>query len=72
MKKILILGAGEMQVPVIQKVKQTGMYAIVADYADTAPGFIDADKKYLVSTVDFEALLKNCPGRKNRWYFDYF
>ena len=47
-----------MQVPVIQKVKQTGMYAIVADYADTAPGFIDADKKYLVSTVDFEALLK--------------
>lgn len=26
-----------MQVPVIQKVKQTGMYAIVADYADTAP-----------------------------------
>ncbi|HCG21152.1 ATP-grasp domain-containing protein [Odoribacter splanchnicus] len=58
MKKILILGAGEMQVPVIQKVKQTGMYAIVADYADTAPGFIDADKKYLVSTVDFEALLK--------------
>lgn len=57
MKKILILGAGEMQVPVIKKVKELGLYSYVADYNPLAPGFIYADQKVVVSTDDYEGIL---------------
>jgi carbamoyl-phosphate synthase large subunit len=51
------LGAGEMQVPVIKKAKELGIYSIVADYNSSAPGFEYADKKVLVSTDDYEGIL---------------
>lgn len=57
MKKLLILGAGIMQVPVIQKAKSMGYYTIVTDYASDAPGFKYADKSYIVSTIDKDAVL---------------
>ena len=57
MKKLLILGAGIIQVPIIQKAKSMGYYTIVADYSSEAPGLKYADKSYMVSTIDKDAIL---------------
>lgn len=56
-KKILVLGAGIMQIPVIKKVKEMGYTPIIADYAVNAPGFKYSDKNYIVSTLDYEGIL---------------
>jgi biotin carboxylase len=58
MKKIMILGAGEMQVPVIKKSKAKGFYTIVADYDSEAPGFKYADVVLKISTTNYEEILK--------------
>lgn len=58
MKKVLILGAGEMQVPVIRKSRELGVFSVVADYDAQAPGFIYADEKLLISSLDVESLLQ--------------
>lgn len=57
MKKILILGAGEMQIPVIQKVNDMGYVSIALDYDDNAVGFNYAAKKYVVSSTDSDKVL---------------
>ena len=57
MKKILILGAGEMQIPVIQKVNEMGFDSIALDYDENAIGFKYANKKYVVSSTDAEKVL---------------
>lgn len=57
MKKILILGAGEMQVPVIQKVNEMGYESIALDYDENAIGFKYSNKKYVVSSTDAEKVL---------------
>ena len=57
MKKILILGAGEMQIPVIQKVNEMGFDSIALDYNENAIGFKYANKKYVVSSTDEEKVL---------------
>lgn len=58
MKKLLILGAGQMQVPIIALAKQLGHYTIVADYDPQAPGFEYADVKSTISTIDKDAVLQ--------------
>lgn len=58
MKKVLILGAGIYQVPLIQRAKKLGYYTIVASWPGKYPGFQYADKVYYVNTTDKEALLK--------------
>ena len=57
MKKILILGAGEMQIPVIQKVNEMGYESIALDYDKDAVGFKYAAKKYIVSSTDADKVL---------------
>ena len=57
MKKIMILGAGEMQVPIIQKAVELSIYTIVVDYDPKAPGFRIADKPVLLSTNDYENII---------------
>lgn len=57
MKKILILGAGEMQIPVIQKVNEMGYESVALDYDEEAVGFKYAQKKYVVSSTDAEKVL---------------
>lgn len=57
-KKILILGAGEMQVPIIKRSKDLGYYTIVADYNKEAIGFDYADEKQYISTNDYNSLLR--------------
>lgn len=56
-KKLLILGGGENQVPIIKKAKQLGYYVILCDYLLDNPGKQYADIHYAVSTYDYEAVL---------------
>ena len=57
MKKLLILGAGMMQVPIIQKAASLGIHTIVADFNPNAPGIEYADRFLEISTIDKEAVL---------------
>lgn len=58
MKKILVLGAGIYQVPLIKKAKEMGLYTIVASIPGDYPGFQYADKVVYENTIDKEAILK--------------
>lgn len=58
MKKILLLGGSQFQVPSIVKAKEMGYYAITCDYAPDNPGHILADEYHNVSTTDKEAVLE--------------
>lgn len=58
-KKILILGASELQVPGIYTAINSGLDVLVADYNPAAPGFqIDGVKKINVSTIDTPEILR--------------
>ena len=58
MKKILILGGAEAQVPLIQAAKKEGYYVVLCDWTMTNPGIKYADKHYQVSTLDKDAVLR--------------
>lgn len=57
MKKIIILGAGIYQVPLIKTAKHMGLYVIVVSIPGDYPGFKLADKVYEINTTDKEAVL---------------
>lgn len=56
MKKILILGGSEIQMAIILRAKELGLYTIVADYNPDAVALKYADKKLIISTNDIQAL----------------
>lgn len=58
MKKILLLGGSAQQVVAIETAKQLGYYTVLCDFLSDNPGQYVADKFYLVSTTDKEAVLK--------------
>ena len=58
MSRLLILGAGQMQVPIIALAKELGHTTIVADFDPNAPGFKYADISSTVSTIDKDAVLQ--------------
>ncbi|MBQ6315218.1 MAG: ATP-grasp domain-containing protein [Mogibacterium sp.] len=58
MKKLMILGAGIYQVPLIKKAQSMGIYVIVTSIPGNYPGFEIADKVYYENTTDYEAILK--------------
>lgn len=59
MKKILIVGGGANQIPLILASKKEGYEAIVVDYAGkNCPAYTVADRLYNVSTQDEEAILE--------------
>lgn len=57
MKKILMLGGSAQQVTAIRTARRLGYYTVLCDYLPDNPGRLEADKFYLVSTVDKEAVL---------------
>lgn len=63
MKRLLILGAGEMQLPIIEKAKKMGLYTIVADFNANAPGLVLADEKAIISTIDLDKVLELAQSR---------
>lgn len=58
MKKILLLGGSSQQVIAIETAKMLGYYTVLCDFLKDNPGQYKADKFYLVSTTDKEAVLK--------------
>lgn len=58
LKKILLLGGSAQQVVAIEKAKELGFYTVLCDYLDDNPGQFAADKFYLVSTTDKDAVLE--------------
>lgn len=57
-KKMMILGASELQVPAIRKAKELGYRIILVDYNEHAVGFKLADVKLVVSTLDQEEVYR--------------
>lgn len=57
MKRIMILGAGPNQIPLIRAAKKRGYYVIACDYNREAPGVELADELCLASIMDAEAVL---------------
>lgn len=58
MKKLLLLGGSAQQIIAIEKAKELGYYTVLCDYLDDNPGQFVADKFYLVSTTDKNAVLE--------------
>lgn len=58
MKKILLLGGSAQQVVAIETSKRLGYYTVLCDFLVDNPGQYAADKFYLVSTTDKDAVLK--------------
>ena len=57
MKKILLLGGSAQQIIAIETAKRLGFYTILCDFLNDNPGQYVADKFYLISTTDKEAVL---------------
>ena len=58
MKKILLLGGSAQQIVAIKTAQKLGYYTVLCDYLPDNLGQYEADKFYLVSTTDKEAVLK--------------
>ncbi|WP_460283975.1 ATP-grasp domain-containing protein [Clostridium botulinum] len=58
MKTLLIIGAGQFQVPIIKRARQLGYKTIVTDYDCNAKGFEYADIALTISTLDKEKTLE--------------
>ncbi|MGV8878715.1 MAG: ATP-grasp domain-containing protein [Sphingobacteriaceae bacterium] len=57
-KTLLIIGAGEMQVPIIKKAKSLNIRTIVTDISENAPGSVYADIFKVADTHDQDINLK--------------
>lgn len=58
MKKILILGAGTYQVPLIRRALARGLHVIAASWSADDPGMALAHEMWVVSTTDKERILQ--------------
>lgn len=57
-KKLLILGGTALSCEIIKQAKKQGVYVLVTDYLKNSPGKKIADKSFMVSTTDIEAVLR--------------
>ena len=57
-KKILLLGGSAQQIIAIETAKRLGYYTVLCDFLQDNPGQYAADKFYLISTTDKEAVLE--------------
>lgn len=65
MKKIMILGAGILQVPAIKKAKEMGMQVIAVDMNPNAVGFLEEGIVCeVISTIDIPEVLKAAKKHK--------
>lgn len=58
MKKILVVGGGEYQVPLIKRIIELGHEAYCVDYNPKSPGFDIATKSAVVDVLDKDACLE--------------
>lgn len=59
-KKILILGGGANQIPLIQRAKQLGLCVVLCDFRPEIEGAAIADAHYCVDTMDVEKISQIC------------
>jgi biotin carboxylase len=64
MPKLLIIGAGILQLPAIQKAKEMGLEVAVVDLNPLAPGIPYSDHYFEISTVDEEEIVKAAKNYK--------
>lgn len=57
-RSILLLGGSQQQVIAIETAKRLGFRTVLCDYLEDNPGQFSADKFYLVSTTDRDAVLQ--------------
>ena len=63
MKKLMIMGAGTYQVPLIKTAREMGIYTIAVSIPGKYPGFAYADEVLHINTVDSEAVLEAAKER---------
>jgi biotin carboxylase len=61
-RRLLVLGAGHYQLPVIRRAQALGVHVTTADYLPDNPGHAIADAHAIVSTVDEPAVLRLARG----------
>ena len=64
MKKIMILGGGEFQIPLLKAAKKENMCVVLCDRSDSPKGKPYADRFYQVNTVDREGVLAVAKAEK--------
>lgn len=64
MKKLMILGAGPNQLPLIKAAKKNGYLVAVCDYSENAQGVELADEFYCVSIMDYDGVLQATKAAK--------
>ena len=64
MKKLLLLSGSAQQVVAIKTARRLGYFTVLCDFLPDNPGQYEADKFYLVSTTDKEAVLKVAKDEK--------
>ena len=57
-KRLLVLAAGILQLPIIKRAKEMGCYVIAADGDPNAMGFAYADKAICANIVSEDDMLK--------------
>ncbi len=63
-KKLMILGAGIYQVPLIKKAKEMGLETLVVSIKGNYPGIELADSFYEIDTRDYEKILETAKREK--------
>lgn len=56
-RRLMILGAGIYQLPLIRKAKAMGLETLVVSYPGNYPGFAEADRVLYLDTTDTQAVL---------------
>lgn len=64
MKRIMILGATVVQMPLINMAKSFGYYVAVCDWTTTSPGIAVADSHHQVNILDKDLVLKAAKEEK--------
>lgn len=57
MKKIIILGGGENQIPLIQRAKALGLYIVLCDFRDNQPGIALSDIHYKINAMNSDEII---------------
>jgi biotin carboxylase len=60
MKKIVILGGGTNQIPLIKSAKELGYYVVLCDFRDNVEGIALSDVHYQVNTLNYDEVAYVC------------
>ncbi len=64
MKKIVILGGGTNQIPLIKSAKELGYYVVLCDFRDNVEGIVLSDIHYQVNTLNYDEVAEVCEKEK--------